>query len=149
MNTQNISQEQWIIWKPIENLPNKCWLNMVNETPSQQLIILLSDKKETCTVSLEFNNNVTMYKVSEETCTINLLYDVIGKYGDDFMHGSTFFKILNSSYVEWLVQQSNGLLNAENLNHYCIFGIDSVIDIITSQEPKVTITYNAPELSKD
>lgn len=139
MNTQNIAREEWVIWKPHENVPTKCWVDIVNNTP-QSLNIILSDEKETRTIFLDFNYNFYMCKVSEETCTLELLDDTIAKYGKAFIFDSAFFIIHNSSYVEWLIQQSNGLLQVDNLYHYCIFGVNSVVDVIASQEPKVTIT---------
>lgn len=135
-------------WKPLENLPAKCWIDTIN-VKAGQLTILLSNEEETRTISLKFNNNFYMYKVAEENCTIKLLYTLIAKYGDPFVYDSAFYLIHNSSYVEWLVQQSNGLLQADNLHHYCIFGVDSVLDVIASQEPEVKITCNDSELSQD
>ncbi len=150
MNTQDISQEQWTTWKPLENLPTKCWVDIVNVTPDHLIILLNNeDEKENCTISLKFTNNFSMYKVTDEMCTINLLYEIIYAYGKPFVYGSAFFLINNSSYIEWLVEKSNGSLQADTLHHYCIFGVNRVVDVISSEEPEVIITYNDPGLSKD
>ena len=148
MNIQNITHEEWMWWKPLENLPAQCWIDTI-DIKAGQLIILVSDDKETCTISLKFNNNFHMYKITEENCTLELLDDIIVKYGKPFVYDSAFYLIHNSSYVEWLVQQSKGWLQADKLYHYCIFGVDSVLDVIASQEPEVKITYNESELFKE
>ena len=148
MNFQNIAQEEWVPRKPLKDLPIKYYIDAI-EVIAGQLTIFLRPEIEPYTVSLEFNNNFHMYKATEEIASIDLLYDILGKYGDDFIYSSRFFIIHNSSYISWLKQQSGGLLQADTLQHYFILGITSIVDVIAYQEPKVTITYDNPELSKD
>ena len=148
MNTQNIAQEEWIRWKPLGDLPTKCYIDTIDVIEGK-LIILLSNDEETFTISLEFNKNFYMYKATEEISSIDLLYDIIEKYGKNFIFESRFFIIHNSSYISWLIQQSSGLLQADNLQHYFILGATSIVDVIASQEPEIKITYNDPKLSKD
>ncbi len=148
MNAQNIAQEEWIRWTPLGDLPTKCYINAI-EVIADQLTIFLYNEKEACTISLKYKNNFYTYKTSEEICHIDFLDDIIIKCGKDLIFESRFFIVHNSSYIAWLVGQSGGLLQADNLQHYFILGATSVVDVIALQEPEVTITYNPPELSKD
>lgn len=148
MNAQNIAQEEWVRWTPLGDLPTKCYIDAI-EVIADQLTIFLYNEKEACTISLEYKNNFYTYKTSEEICHIEFLDDILGKYGDDFIYSSRFFTIHNSSYIAWLIQQSSGLLQADNLQHYFILGATSIVDVIASEEPEVMITYNDPGLSKD
>jgi len=50
--------------------------------------------------------------------------------------GGVIYKVKNSRYKEWLLEESDGILDVENINHYCITTIDFVIDIICSKKPE-------------
>lgn len=143
MNVQNVEQENWVVWKPYEGLPTKCSLDVVNNS-LDQLHILVSKYKEASPfkISVIFNRPFFMYRVSDETSTIGLLYDVTAKYGNEFIHSSSFFIIENSSYRNWLVAQAGGLLGAKNIHHYCIYTVNYVVDVLALQAPLVTIVQD-------
>ena len=43
----------------------------------------------------------------------------------------------NSGWVDWLVDESSGLLRATDLTHYAIHSVEDCIDIVTEFEPEV------------
>jgi hypothetical protein len=59
------------------------------------------------------------------------------KYGTEFYSQWTLFKVTNSEYLEWISNQSFDIAESENLTHFAIVVVDSIIDIIAAYEPKI------------
>ena len=58
------------------------------------------------------------------------------KYGPTFYGTWTFFKIINSSYISWVAEESCEFVKPKELIHFVFLAMDSVVDIIASEEPK-------------
>ena len=52
----------------------------------------------------------------------------------------TFFEVCNSNYINWLMEESDGILNGESLHHISIVGINCVIDVVASDYPQIIYT---------
>lgn len=48
----------------------------------------------------------------------------------------TFFKVKNSKYIELIKMESENLID-EDVEHYCILGTNTVLDVLVSYEPNV------------
>lgn len=48
----------------------------------------------------------------------------------------TFFKIRESAYVDFIKKDSCGV-KGDNLEHFCIIGTNSVVDILSPYEPQI------------
>ncbi|WP_312667336.1 hypothetical protein [Tissierella praeacuta] len=48
----------------------------------------------------------------------------------------TFFKIKESAYIDFIRNDSCGV-EGDNLEHFCIIGTNSVVDILSPYEPKI------------
>lgn len=135
---QNIQEETWSFWKPIENISTQCAVDEVISTPTH-LVIFLSDDERSYNVLFDFSQNFLVYKVAEEACAIRLLYDLDAKYGEGFCNASALYMIENSSYLNWLAKQSEGILDDQNVRHYCFFGVNYLVDVIASKPPVITL----------
>lgn len=62
--------------------------------------------------------------------------DIIQEYREDF-YGNPIFLINNSKYVDWIKKESLGF--CAEISHYVIITRDDVIDIISSEQPKIEI----------
>ena len=51
----------------------------------------------------------------------------------------TFFEVINSRYINWLIEESDGILEKERLHHICIVGANCVVDVISWDYPEIII----------
>lgn len=128
-------QEQWMKWDPVSGLASNYYLDSVSETIEEGLSIILfevQDKHKK--ISITFPNGIDAYKVTNENFTTKFM----DKPNKRDLYDWTFFKITNSAYLKWLSENSYGVSDSCNLQHWCIVTVGSVIDILDSDNPIIT-----------
>ncbi len=132
-----MQQEQWTRWEPIENLSEKYWVESIADGIEGLTILLFDDEDRQKKVLVKFTGTTESYQRTDESSTLKRLYALHQKYGAEFITTWTFFKVLNSSYVKWLSDQSYGFMQPAYFQHFVLVTVDDVVDIIDPCEPKV------------
>lgn len=127
--------EQWIRWKPLENLAATHKIEMIHDT-SVGLQIVLVAQANTPKLSILFKN-VCAYKTEIESYRLNTFYTLTERYGKEFYTTWTFFKIHQSSYLKEVCSIIN-LSDHQDIQHFVIMGQESMVDVLTSSEPIVS-----------
>lgn len=132
-------QEQWVKWEPIKGLFQKYYIESILDSINGFEIVLFEghDKKEK--VHVVFENSIDAYKCSEEGFRLKTIWELGDKYGKDFYGDWTFFKVINSRYLQWLSEESVGMYDSLSFIHFSFLVADSVLDVVTTYEPKVKI----------
>lgn len=125
-----MNNESWNKLILDNNLSKKYYIDKIID--SDDLSICLSDDHGK-SLSVTWDCIVESYMCSEEI-NRNRLYDKLE------VTEWTFFEVCNTKYINWLMEESNGILNGENLHHICIVGNNAVIDVIASDYPKIIYT---------
>lgn len=133
--------EKWTQWKPLPNLAHKYLIENVNDHKNGLSIILSEYKNESVKLHLEFEGIVESYTKTDETFIGSTLSNLENRYGGSFYGDWTFFKVENSSSIRLLSEQSYGIADSRDLMHFSILAIDSMLDIITGSEPKITLIH--------
>ena len=134
-----ILSEQWIQWKPINNLSPKYYIKSISDD-IEGLKILLSDvKNEKQIVKIMFDDSTHSYRSTDESFRLSTINSLDKKYGTKFYSEWTFFKVDNSKYISWLSEQSYEIAESENLMHFSLIAVDSIVDVIAAYEPSVEL----------
>lgn len=134
-------QEHWTQWKPISDRFLKWYYTeSISDNENGLKIILFdaenpSDKR----ILIHFTKGVDAYRITNESFTNEIINFVDDKYGVDFYVDWPFFKIEDSEYLEWLNKKSSGISEPYKFTHYCIFTSDALLDILSYDEPIVTL----------
>lgn len=131
--------EKWIKWEPIKDLEKKYYIMSLVDTYESFKLSLSAENKEKGKLLITFKGHIASYRSTEETYYYQLIDSLISKYGSQFVYDSTFFKIENSSYLQWLSEGSYKISEERSLIHFVIIGIDSMMDIIAPCDPIVEI----------
>lgn len=123
--------ELWKRWNQESIISKKYYIDEVSD--KEELSVKLSD---------DFGNRllvtwdcfVESYMCSEEINRNKL-------YADTELNEWTFFEVKNSRYINWLCEESDNILilRNKNLYHICIIGINSVMDVVATDYPKIEI----------
>lgn len=119
-------QENWIPWQAVEAFEDKYFIDYI-ECKGETLKIILNKNNSSLEVTF---NNILNLKVNDESFRIGLFERLINHtiaYGK-----KTFFLVNNSEYAKQFSE-----INASPCKHFCLVGDDSVIDILTTEEPQV------------
>ena len=117
----------WVKWNENHGISNKYYIDEIVD--SDNLIIQLSDDRGS-QIKLIWDGVVESYMCTEE---INRTKN----YSINELTSWTFFEVLNSRYLNWLYDESNCIIEKKKLHHFCLIGINSVVDIISSEFPQI------------
>lgn len=129
--------EQWTKWEPIQGLANNYYIDSVSDTIDGFIIQLSDADDEEKKVLVLFEDSVDAYRSADESFRRSTMFDLSQKYDKTFFHYWTFFKVTNSSYIQWLSEQSFGITDSLHFTHFSFIAADSILDVITNYEPKV------------
>lgn len=127
--------EQWVKWEPIKNLSPKYFEESFSDNKNGLKFILVDANNKKKRTAIECISDSYLKRNQEfRQATINFLNKY---YGSKFHSEWTFFKIINSKYIEWLFEESFGTSKNFPLIHFLLLTENSIIDIITKGEPFV------------
>lgn len=133
-------EEKWVRWEPIQGLANKYFVDSIASTIEEGFVILLSEYQNPQNkVKVVFKNSVDCYSETNESYRLKTMDELSKKYGSGFYGDWTFFKIEDSSFIQWLSEQSCGISDERSFTHFCFVAGDSFLDVITNYEPEVEL----------
>jgi hypothetical protein len=130
--------EQWVQWKPLEGLEKRYSIECISDDKNGFRITLSGSDQNTKKVIITFKNSVYAYRNTEEGLRIQIINELDKKYGDKFYVEWTFFKVINSSYLQWLSGESDTVADYLCLQHFSLLTADSIVDVLNHAEPTVT-----------
>ncbi len=139
LNRKLIMMEQWIRWKPIEGLAKKYYIESITDSIEGFKIILSCVTDPTRKVHVIFDDSVDSYKRTDESFKLSDIYEIHKQYGNSFCTEWTFFKVVHSTYAQWVSEQSFGTIEPEYFMHFSLIAMDSVVDIICDYEPTIVL----------
>lgn len=129
--------EIWERWEPTTEISQKYYVDTIIDNIKGLRIILSDSENEDSKIEISFDNSVHAYRSTDEGYRQEMLNYIDEKYGTKFYSEWTLFKVTNSEYLEWISNQSFAIAESENLIHFAIVAVDSIIDIIAAYEPKI------------
>jgi len=140
-------QEEWTRWKPIPGLAADYYIESVIDTIDKFEIKLSSSQEGVKGLLITFEGSIHAYRNTEERYRLLTFKELSEKYDVDFYANWTLFKIINSSYLQWLLEQSHGISECFKLQHFCIFTSDFILDIADPSEPTVKFVDESTSLA--
>ncbi len=131
-------EEIWEKWGNGYGINSKYYVESLIDNIEGFQIVLSEANNEYKKVEILFEDSVYAYRSTDESfrqSTINKLDEL---YGIDFYKNNTLFIVTNSKYIRWLSKQSFGIVDLEEVKHYSILAVDSLVDVISSYEPRIT-----------
>lgn len=131
--------EQWVRWEPIQNLAQRYSIESISDTLDGFKIVLFEENAEQNKLQIFFDNSVDAYRSTYESFRQKIINDLHEKYGQSFYVNWSFFKINNSSYVQWLSEESYGITDMIGVMHFSIVTKEEIVDIIACYQPDVKL----------
>ena len=131
--------ENWQKWEPINGLAKKYYIDGVIDDFYGFKIKLTNRDNEKSKLIISFNESVWAYRSAEEGLRLLTMENLAQKYGANFYTEWTFFKVLNSDYLNWIFKESYNTAPGSNLMHFCVVAMDDILEIIADYEPEVKV----------
>ena len=90
-------QEQWLMWEPLSQLRGDYYFELIalNAHDANFKITLGEHNNKKEAVHLTFKFGVACYRVMDELYAFEMQKDFLRE-------GSSFYKVINSKYIQWL-----------------------------------------------
>lgn len=104
--------------------------------------LFFEDKNKKYTVKVIFENFVLSYRNTDEGHRLKALSFLREKYGKDFYAEWSFFKVNNSTYVEWFNQETYNMYSNYDIEHYVFLTCDDIVEVLSTYEPQIITLDN-------
>lgn len=137
---QNDFNEDWSRWEPeVPNLANNYYIASACYS-YDGFKVLLEEEGGDQRVEVLFPYGISSIRITEEGMDLKLGDNLSEKYGPDFYRNWCFFKIEQSSYLQWLSDQSYEISDFCKVKHFVLRGVNCMLDIATlHDQPEVKI----------
>ena len=130
-------QEEWIKWEAVTGLSQKYDIKSVHDD-FDGLTIVFSDKKnKKKEIHVIFDGWIACYRSADETYMDHRVRNLFSKYGSNFFCDWTFFKVINSEYLQYISETSGTISDHTPLIQFAFFTDDSIFEILVAYEPKI------------
>lgn len=129
--------ETWKKWEPVKGLAKKYYIDAIQDDIGGFKVKLTDRDNEDNKLTIIFLESVWSYRSVEEGLRALTMEKLAQKYGANFYTEWTFFKIENSRYLNWIYEESYDVARDSGLMHFCLVGMDDILDIIASCDPQV------------
>jgi hypothetical protein len=130
--------EQWERWIPISGLPSKIYNDTFIDS-KEGVILEFSDETDKKKIVVKFEGGVLSYRNTDEGSLLKKLNYLDQQYGTDFYSEWTLFKAKNSEYISWFLEESSGIYESNQVEHYVFLTSNDVIEILSTYTPSVVI----------
>ena len=130
--------EHWERWTPINGVPSKLYNDTFIDS-KEGIILEFSDEKDKKKFVVKFEDGVLSYRNTDEGSILKKLNYLDQQYGTDFYSEWTLFKVTNTEYINWLLDECSGIYEQNQVEHYVFFTPNDIIEILTTYTPSVVI----------
>lgn len=128
--------EEWSQWKLLKGISSKMYLEkLVND--KNGTLLMFKSKDDNDTVEVLFEDSILSLRSTDEGRRLKTINFLDKKYGTEFYAKWTFFKVSNSSYLEWIHQETYDMYTSYNVEHYVFLTPDDIVEILSTYEPIV------------
>lgn len=125
-----MKREKWIVWKPIEEIPETLYLEEL-KYDSNGLTLSLTEKDDAPILIIHFDEDLS-HRIADEG---NLLRTVSKAERSQEALRWTLFKVENSLYLQWFHEESSYKYESDNLVHYLIATPNEIVDVLNLNSP--------------
>lgn len=121
-------QERYRAWSPLEGVPHEVWVEAIHDDYEGFRVLLKGDGNAR-TLRLTFVAPVAFRNINESFRART--------WSDRPAHlGLPSLRLVDRSrWLDWLIEESGGILDAGKLKHYAIYTPEDCIDVVTEFEP--------------
>lgn len=129
--------ENWIVWNPTNVELGKAYA--VEAVHCEDQIKFIIDCEEN-KIEITYDGFIPVYTYSLEGIRTATWGSVQEQHNDKYFFKKWFlYKVENSRFLKWALEESCGYYSEKEIVHYCIVTQQSLMDIVATSEPKIKI----------
>lgn len=126
--------EKWERWTINPEIPAKLDLQALIDD-KDGLTLVLTDAHEN-TYTFLFDGLVFSYRNTDEGTLFRTLKHLSKHYNPDYFGDWTLFQVTDSSYLKWLVEESENIYETVyDIKHYVFLTSNDVVEVLSTEPP--------------
>src|SRR5699024_1069576 len=130
--------EQWERWIPVNGIPSVIYNNKLIDD-NKGITMNFRNEYDTKNITVEFDGNVLSYRNTDEGSLIKKIDFLDEKYGAKFYSEWSLFKAKDTDYINWFLEESSGIYEAGEIQHYIFVTPHDVIEVLSTYSPNVKV----------
>lgn len=130
-------KEKWNKWIPENNIPDGEYELISLQQNWDNVKLVFDDEKYN--VEVIYNEEILAFRSCDEGDRWNTIDKVLGDYGKEFLKGWLFYKVENSDFKKWFVNETLGVRKESEFEHHVFVTANDVVDVLALKEPMVKI----------
>jgi len=128
--------EKWEVWTPIDGMIETSGyiLEQIGFVEDDLQVIMRGKKDK---LRFVFDGIPWSYRITNESHRVRTFGKLFDVHGEGFLADWSFYKVIDSNYAKWVLEESSGFYDDENLKHFVFMGLEWFVDVIDIAEPKV------------
>ena len=120
-------------WIPLNDIPEILYIDSIIDDYNGFRIIVTGEEKESKRFELNFENyyGYRNFNESERLRTLNDTPELTIKW--------SLFKAYNTDLIQWIVEESLGIVETSSVEHYVIATPDDILEVLSSSPPIVRV----------
>lgn len=120
-------------WTPYKGVSNSVCIESLIDDYNGLKVSMADESNEKITIELLFQNfyGYRNFNESERIKTLNEFPEIAVKW--------SFFIAIDSKFINWLINESERIVEKEKVVHYIITTADDIVEVLASEPPKVII----------
>ncbi|WP_206920081.1 hypothetical protein [Alicyclobacillus suci] len=124
-------------WLPSESVCGKYELDRIS-LDSEELVLDFTKSNGGDNCKIIFDGVVLSFRNTDEGVRLRFLDVLSENKGDEFYSNWTFFKCLNSTYIDWVNAESYEKYADYRIEHYIFLGTNSMLEVISTFDPLIS-----------
>lgn len=131
-----MENEYWQKWQPLNEFPNKIWLESLLQ--DRNGLKIQFDSENNKKIDIFLGKAALTCRMTDEGDMLQSINYWSEEYGDDLFTWP-IYKSNNSSFVRWFNEESCEKFADKNIEHYVFFTEDDIIEVISAIAPQIII----------
>jgi len=132
-------KEKLIKWEPIKNLEKIYEIKDITFIDLDMTINLFSKKDKKFKMMIYFEGIVFAYRYVQLNLYKSFEKNVTSVKNNNCINTNwPFFKVLNSSYLKWLSEESCTLSDMHGLTHFIVMDTESSVEVLYAGDPEIS-----------
>ncbi len=130
-------KENWSVWEST-NIP-KGKYELISLEQNWNAVKLIFDDEKT-KVEVTYKEEILAFRSCDESDRWKTIDTVLAEKGRYFFRNKLLFKVENSEFKQWYIQENFNTRNEAEFEHHVFVAMNDIIDVLALHEPVIKIT---------
>ena len=136
-------KENWSVWRST-NIPKGKYELISLEQNWNEVKLIFDDEKTK--IEVIYKEEILAFRSCDESDRWKTIDTILAEKGGDFFKNKLLFKVENSEFKQWYIQENFNIRNETEFEHHVFVAMNDIIDVLAQVYRKLPETKNPEAL---